>query len=257
MEIVKVISDHQNAIIDIIKEFNLESLSGIDDSYTLNGRDIVPWFDHTTERIALRDKNCDVFKKLFNDLLFCSDEIQFFLANMYLYRPFINNPLRDVTIFNDEALYLNYPNLETSRYSMFGTTVSEKIYNYWDRIGDLIFLFFPTRLEKRDVYFSKVIDIIPSEFHNSTYYRWLKNFKDDGYSDLNSKRRYYVHYTTDFAEFQHVHGKYPFDYQSIEELYNARIGLAEFYREHLYKTLEGFDKCLLLLSEIEGVIIKD
>ncbi|MCX6276781.1 MAG: Cthe_2314 family HEPN domain-containing protein [Bacteroidetes bacterium] len=250
MEIAKVISNHQNAIIEIIREYKIESLSGIDDSYILNGHHIFEWFNNTIQKLTFNGQNDDIFGKLFDDLIFCSDEIQFFLANMYLYRPFINNPLKDITIFNGKVLHLNYPNIESSRYSMFGSSVSEKFYNYWDRIGDLINLFFPNQLNKRDVYFSKVIDIIPPEFHDSTNYRWLKNFKDEAYCELNSKRRNLVHYTTEFTNFQHVHHVNPFDEQIIEELYNTRFGLADYYKGHVNQTLVGFEKCLLFLNEV-------
>lgn len=250
MEIPKVITDYQNAIIEIIKEYSLDSLSGIDDNYTLNGQNIVTWYAATVENAIQKYHNKSFFDKTFNDLLFCSDEIQFFLANMYLYRPFINNPLKNNVIWNGKVLYLNYPDIVTIRYSMFGTSLSEKIYNYWDRIGDLIYIYFPRLIKQENVYFSKSIDIIPPDFHNSINYRWLKKFRDTDYIELNSKRRNFVHYTTEYAEFQHIHGENPNDSKIIEELFNLRFGLADFYKFHLSQTLIGFGKCLLLLDEL-------
>ena len=72
---------------------------------------------------------------------------------------------------------------------MFADIVSQKIYNYWDRIGDLIASFFPDKLKTDKVYFSTAIKYIPIEFQESPNYGWLKDFKDTHYKKLNRRRK--------------------------------------------------------------------
>src|SRR5258708_5745708 len=48
--------------------------------------------------------------RLYDEILFCSDEVMYFTANLYLYRQFVNNPLEDGEKFGEGMVY---PNLGT------------------------------------------------------------------------------------------------------------------------------------------------
>ena len=253
----EVFWQYQNEIIEVYKEFNLTSLRGLNSEFQVNGRQILSWYFNVVRKGRIKFQKGLEFDKLFDDLLFCSDEILFFLANMYLYQLFINNPISDGFIWNGKMLYPNYQNMEAKMYSMFANAVSEKLYNYWDRIGDLISFYFPDLIKPEKVFFVTAIDIIPSEYHSSPNYLWLRKFKDENFIDLNSKRKQTVHYISEDTKFKYNHLSSSTNQEEIERIYFERIALADYYKKHLEFTIEGFEKTILLVEEITEETISD
>ena len=143
------------------------------------------------------------------------------------------------------------------RYSMFANIVSEKLYNYWDRIGDLLATYFPDLIKPEQVYFAKTIDIIPTEYHDNDNFKWLKEFKESQYKDLNQKRKQYVHYTTEDTEFKHNHLWKSRDKEHMETIIKDREELADFYKRHIDLTLDGFEQTLLLIEKITEKTLAD
>ena len=249
--------NYHNEIVKVYKEFHLTSLKGLDSEFIVNGRQILVWYIQIVRKGRIKYQKELEFDKLFDDLLFCSDEILYFLANMYLYKPFINNPIADGFLWSGKMLYPNYQNLEAKKYSMFANSVCEKLYNYWDRIGDLIAAYFPSLIKPEQVFFAKIIDIIPPEYHNSLNFIWLKEFKEKKFLDLNEKRKQTVHYITEDTTFKYNHLNSPRERDEIEKIYFERISLADYYKNHLLLTLDGFEKTMLLIEEISEKTITD
>jgi hypothetical protein len=192
-----------------------------------------------------------------DDIFFCSTELLFFTANLYLYRPYINNPLKDAFPAGDGIVYPNYQNLAGNRYHMFADVASQAAYNFWDRIGDLIASFFPDKIEPDKVFFPVAIDIVPEHLQGSNHFSWLKKFKDTDYRELNTKRKQVVHYTTLDTEFKYGHVRSLEDRQAIESLQGEREALADFYKRHISLTLAGYEKTLLFLEEMSTKLFAD
>jgi len=181
MNEIELIQNYNDKILEIYNERNLKCLRGsTEDNYILNGKEILPWYFETNNLSKEIIKDFD-YHKLFDDLLFCSDEIMFNLANLYLYLPYINDPLSHPVHFHDRYIYPNYQNLEAKRFNMFADSVLEKLYKYWDRIGDLIASYFPYLLKKHQVDFTKIIDKMPETLTDNLNYKWLKHFRENEY----------------------------------------------------------------------------
>lgn len=176
---------------------------------------------------------------------------------MYLYRPYINNPIQDGHPIGDMMLYPNLQNREAKRYSMFSAIVAEKIYNYWDRIGDLIATYFPDLIKPSAADFARAIDIIPKSYQENANNQWLKNFKENQYKELNTKRRQYVHYKTADTQFKHEHLMKSTDIVEMEKLVFDRNDLADYYKEQHKLTLLGFEKTMLLIEAITEKTLND
>lgn len=252
-----IIWDFQRAIISVYNEHSLTSLKGLKDDFIVNERQILKWYFDVVRKGQCKYYEVFNFHQSFDDLIFCSDEIMYFLAHMYLYRPYLNNPVKDGFFFGDGMLYPNYQNLEAKRYSMFSNIVSEKLYNYWDRIGDLIATYFPTLIKPDKVFFPKAIEIIPCEYHNDENYKWLKEFKENSYRKLNQIRKLTVHYTTEDTQFKHRHLSGSGKKEQMEELFNDRYALADTFKVQLDLTLTGFEKTLLLIEKITEETLSD
>jgi hypothetical protein len=243
--------EYQKLVKEIYYEQNLSCLSGLNNEYLLNGRPILVWHNEVTRKFAVKNSGHFNYLKNLDDILFCSDELLYFTALLFLYRPFINNPLKEAYYLSDTKVYPNIQNLHGKRYGMFADVASQTAYNFWDRIGDMIASFFPEKIKPERVFFTTTLDIIPSEFRNSPNFLWLQNFRETDFNELNEKRKQVVHYTTSEIEYQYKHlEKGVSDREEMEKIQLERKGIADFYKRHIELTFIGFEKSLLLLEEI-------
>lgn len=256
-ENIELIEKIQKKIIDIYTQFKLTSLKEIDDTSSLNGIKITSGYFETTRKSSIKNNDKFSYFENFDDLILCSDEIRYFTAHLYLYKPFINSPIEDSFLFNGKMIYPNYQNLSSIRYNMFSDIVCQKIYNFWDRIGDLIASFFPNLIKSNEITFSKIIDSIPIEFTSSINFQWLKKFKLKEYKEINQIRRQVVHYKLIDTNFKHTHLKHFTDRKEIKNLQNKREDLLDLYKNHISLTINGFEKTLLFLDEINPKLFPD
>jgi len=253
----KLISEFQDALVSIYKEQNLKCLRGFERNSTLNGRNIGEWYHEATRKCAARHEGRINYFKMLDDILFCSDALLFFTGHLFLYRPFINNPLEDAYRTKDITTYPNLQEIPSKRYSMYADSASQQAYNYWGRIGNLIASFFPDRLKSKDVLFASAIDAVPTEYQEGENYTWLKDFKQREYLELNKKRRQIVHYTSSDTEYKDKHLKIVHDKEAIIDWQTERENLAEYFKNHITLTLTGFEKTLLFFEEITPKIFPE
>lgn len=245
----KLIWDFQKEIIKVYKSENLSNLSGLDREYKLNDKNIFQWFFDTIG--SKQNKNSDFdFNRCFEDIIFCSDEILFFTALIYLYRPYLQNPIKDGYQFGERMVFPYTQTIEVSRYYMFVNTLYEKVYNYWDRIGDLIAAFLPDFYKKR-IYFITVIDQIKDNFKESENYIWLRNFRENEFKKLNNKRKGIVHHELIGTSFRWDHVFNATDNEKVTELVNERDQFPEYFKLHIEYTKIGFEKTIQLIEEFK------
>ena len=250
--------EYQKLVQEIYYEQSLSCLSGLNNEHLLNGKPILVWHNEVTRKSAVKNNGHFNYLKNLDDILFCSDELLYFTALLFLYRPYINNPLKEAYYLSDTKIYPNIQNLYGKRYGMFADVASQKAYNFWDRIGDMIASFFPEKIDQSRVFFPTALDIIPSEFKSSSNYLWLQNFRETEYKKLNEKRKQVVHYTTSEIEYQYKHlEKGVSNREEMEKIQLEREDIADFYKRHIALTFEGFEKSLLLLEEISNVLFSD
>ena len=251
---LQAIDDFAQAILDIYMQEGLTSVRGLHNEYLLAERQLLMWHSEVTRRCAVANNGRFYYFKNIDDIIFCSDELLYFTAHLFLYRPFINNPLEDAYPANGRTIYPNFQNLPSKRYSMFADVASQTAYNYWDRIGDLIASFFPGLLKPDRVYFASIVNTVPAQFHSSENYQWLKHFVDNGYKDLNDERKEIVHYhTTDTTyKYDHLERGRLDERSKVEQMQQAREGIADFYKNHIAVTLTGLEKTLLFLEEVDA-----
>jgi hypothetical protein len=236
----KLISDFQRQIEEIYTSENLNSLSSID---KLDGKYLLFWYHDVTRNNGFKLNQSLTYVELYNDLLLCSDEMIYFTAHLFLYRPFINNPLKN-----------RNPNLEGKRYNMFADIVGQKTYNYWDRIGDLIASFFPGKIKATSIYFHNSLDCVSNELKNSENFRWLQNFRDAEYKVLNEKRKKIVHYQTTNTDYTTKYAISGEDTDALKNYHLERENLPEYYQRHIHLSVVGFEKTLKFLEEVNNTL---
>lgn len=251
MDNLELINVFQNAIIDIYKRENLQCLRGVVNEGFIKDKELTPWFFDVVNKFH-STRDCI---KMLEELRSCSDEIMYFTAQLYLYKPFINNPLsEEISLGNDKYLFPNNQNLSAKKYFMYVNVVFEKLYNFWDRIGDLIASFFPELINPKKVFFATAIDIIPKEYHSIEAFVWLKTFKENEYNELNNKRIQVVHYISPNTEDTANHLFILTDRNETEKWITQRYERTEYFKNQINCTIEGMYNTLTLLEKIENKI---
>ncbi|MDO9001143.1 MAG: hypothetical protein Q7W45_15370 [Bacteroidota bacterium] len=144
-------------------------------------------------------------------------------------------------------------------------------YNYWDKIGDIIALYFAPQLPQKQVFFGKVIDTIPNQILNITYdptilaenakvfldniltsphFQWLKNFKDNDFLRLNDKRIKIVHYNNIETEYFQEYVKHNNNEAELSRLQKEKEGLVDLFINEYNSCLKGFEETLSLIDQL-------
>jgi len=232
--IKKIIYDYNNAISDIYRSESLSSLESNNFTY----KDI---------NILTCPQNPNYQEKKFNhfinqwDLINCCNDLMYFTSQLFLHQNLINNPFEEFTEFgNGKVLSLYHQNLYDHRYSIFVTCCFEKCYNYWDRIGDRLASFYPKLLKIHQVDFSRIIDGINSLGVENENFRWLLNFKNNEYQQLNNHRKNLVHYCQYEANYRYEHVMHCADIEYLKPLWKEKSEFPEYFKNHLELAVEGY-----------------
>jgi hypothetical protein len=248
MDSLSLIENIQAKVIEIYRYYNLFPLRGRNDDFKHEGFDSFDLFHASTQKGEVL-LNTHAFNfDIFHDLIFCSDELVYFTAHLYLYRPFINSPIEDVFEFAGRELFPNRQNISAKRYNMYTDVAFQKLYNFWDRIGDLIASYFPVRFpEGKPVYFTQAVEAVPVAHHVSKGYRWLQDFKNTGYQEMNRMRKSVVHHLTTDTLYFKSHLENASNRSEIENIQKEREAIPDFFLRHNSLTIEGFKQCMDLL----------
>lgn len=249
MKTIEVLQKYQEEILKIYNENGLNSLKGIDLNYELDGKNLLVLYFDAVRKLRVSNQNFDADANL-DDLLFISDEILFFTANVYLHRPFVNDPIQDSFQTNEEMLFPNFQNLAAMRYHMFIDVVYQNLFNYWDRIGNLIAAFFPEKFKSKNVHFSSAIDSCGSEYTHLSSFMWLKDYRENGFRKLNETRRNVVHRksTDTFSKYAHLDVTH--DEEGIKNWINQRNDLPEYFKGEIQNSFLGLANALFFVEEL-------
>lgn len=252
MEEIELLKSFNKRIIEIYNEQNLVPISGKDGSLNLpNGKPLLSWSNSIT-----RHRNCAFettkvnYHQLIDDLMFISDELVYFTAHLFLYRDYINDPLKDaVTTNGGQVFYPIYTNVPGRRYAMYLNICYEKVYNYWDRIGDLIASFFPDDFTG-NIYFSNVIRDLQSTYAGNNDYDWLHNFATTTFRDYNANRIKTVHTISHSTENKWKQLSQVADEAKTRELSEKILAYADEFKKMSDLCIEGIIRTLDFLEHV-------
>ncbi|MBW3466880.1 Cthe_2314 family HEPN domain-containing protein [Arthrospiribacter ruber] len=187
----------------------------------------------------------------FWDTINCNKDLKFFVGQLFMYRPYINNPLEETLLMPDgEVISTYHQNLYDHRYSTFITCCFEKCYNFWDRIGDNIASFFPELLKIHQVDFIRILDRIKQLKIENEHLDWLLNFKDNEYKELNSYRKEFVHYSQFAAKYRYDHAMNLSNFETLGTMWKEKFGFADYFRIQLELSSEGYFRMLKFIEFI-------
>lgn len=240
----KIIDDYNRAVMDVYTSESLISL----ESNKFNYKDI---------NILMCPQNPSYQEEKFNhlinqwDLINCCNDLMYFTAQLFLHQSLINNPLKEFSVLeNSELISLFHQNLYDHRYSIFVTCCFEKCYNYWDRVGDRIASFYPKLLKIWQVDFSRIIDEVDYLGVENENFKWLLNFKNNEYQQLNKYRKDFVHYSQYEAKFRYEHTMNCTDIEQLKQLWREKSEFPDYFKNQLELTVEGYYRMYKFLESL-------
>src|SRR5258705_1651220 len=195
------------------REFDLRHLKDLD----FNGK----YYNHFFVDVVRKKQPFQKAKffdyKMAYEMDFITADMKYITGMLFLLRPDINNPYHS-------GQYIQ--TVEDRRYLMHTTFGLQAAYNFWDRIGDLLWVLFPSRLAERDVYFDRVIYSIETPYNTSKYYISLLELYQNQVKPVLQARKEAVHYFQ--PECKHYWGHVEDSSQEIsEERYKEKFGYAD------------------------------
>jgi hypothetical protein len=177
------------------------------------------------------------------DIEFISQDIKFFTGLLYILRPFINIPSKEHNTY--------FQNRYDHRYLIFASVVHQNVYNFWDRIGDLLYCFFDTGLSERNVYLSKVLNNFPVDYRESEVFKELSKIYEQKVKPILDSRTQIVHYKQ--LETKHHLGIFQNydDSEAKKALEKEKNNYPDFFKEQLALCNYGFENTLKLIDLLE------
>ncbi len=103
---------------------------------------------------------------LYDDFSFFSNDLVHFTSLLFLLRPFINDATKEAGTY--------FQNWYDARYLSSASILHSAVYNFWDRIGDLLNCFFATGLPEDRVYMGRVISNFPASDSKYDIFQQIK-----------------------------------------------------------------------------------
>jgi hypothetical protein len=168
-------------------------------------------------------------------------DMKYITAILFLLRPYINNP------HHDDGQY--YQTIGDRRYLMHTTFGLQAAYNFWDRLGDLLWYFFPSTLAERDIYFDRIIGFIDAPYNATDSYNSLLKLYKEEVKPVLQVRKEAVHYFQ--PECKHYWGNIEDRTdEGMRKSYEEKFGYTDLMYNQLGITHKAYELTLKLIDEL-------
>ena len=194
---MEFIREYQQKLNDIYQKEKLVCLSDWE-LLKFNDKNALQFISDNCSTVRNKVNSDGSFDTIVYDLISSiSQDVKFSLGNVYLYKELgINNFLDEYTTTpHGETIFTYRQTLGDRRFFFYVSVCFEKLYNFWDRIGDLLSVALDLEIEQKEIYFPRVIKEIEKLHPQSANFQSLKKFSESEYQDiLNKIRKLIVHY---------------------------------------------------------------
>lgn len=247
----QIISSYNKILFDIYDEEKLLCIA--DKSVMIDDKSVLSYYYNSISPFT-DPTNPTFYDSMINDIFNCAKDLKYCVGSLFLHKPHINNPLEQAFKIGDIDTFPNFQNIFDRRYSLYSNMASEKLYNYWDRIGDLLNAVLKVIDDERKVYFYSVVENIPENLNNSENYKWLNSFKENEFKEFNNIRKGIVHYRMLETEYSSKHLDSLHNREAMEKLQSEKESYPSFYKEHLEKSITGFEKSIELINDYKELL---
>lgn len=249
---MECIEKYEAQLNDIYQKENILCLSDWE-SVKFDNKNALQFISDNCLTVRNKVNSEGIFDTIVHDLIFSiSQDIKFSLGNIYLYKELgINNFLNEhTTTPQGETIFTYRQTLGDSRFFFYVNVCFEKLYNFWDRIGDLLSLALDLKIKPTEIYFPKVIREIEKINSQSINFKSLKEFSENEYQDiLNRIRKLIVHYRQKDTDFRFAWLKNLNNEEGILKLQQEKDELLCLLKDQMHLTIDGFRNAILLINE--------
>jgi|SRR5579872_3782358 len=248
------LDDYEQALQKIYEKENLICLSDFN-NLKFNGKNSLEFSQLISKTRAEKNTNENIDLMIHDLINSISPNIKFALGNACLYFPLANNFSREFTTIEGQNIPTYYQTLGDKRFFFYLNATFEKLYNFWDRIGDLLAMAFDLKIPEREIYFSSVINALNQKSIRSENLDWLNIFMQNDFNGfINRLRIKIVHYrqkdTYFFMEYlKSFSDEYRNDPNFISELQREKELYIPKFKEQLNLANIGFEKTIRLIKE--------
>lgn len=178
--------------------------------------------------------------KIQDEMTFITRDIRYVVGVLFFLRPYIVN--------TDESGGRYNQNMPDRRYTMYASFGIEASYNFWDRIGDVLHLYFETGLPVDNVYLKRVLNNIKPMYKATPEYEALNELFKTKVEPFLEDRHDVVHYYQLETKYYHGAIQYRGNQSELKKLNAEKHGLPEKLKEHLELCIEGFRLTVALLN---------
>ncbi len=229
---IEIIQSFEKEVIARYKTENLIALQ--DNNFNYKGINVleVSGFSSNSKR---RIKGYKPVKNTW-DIINCNSDLRYFTALLYLFRPYINNPGYENIKHDGKIIYTYFQSIEDHRYSQFASICFEKLYNYCDRIGDLLaYHYYDKFSTKEKIYFPVVVDKLKKDrsIESNEFFKKILTYRDTTFKEFNSERKEIVHNYQFETNYRFNFTINCTNHAEIKSLWNFKSSLPEFFKTHL------------------------
>ena len=184
------------------------------------------------------------------EILYCLQRVRFSIGNMFLYRPYLDNPIWHSYYLETKCVYPSGATVYDERYFTFCEFTYQSLYHFWDRIGDSLAAAIPTNIPTTAVDFSRIIDSINNNptLNTNPHFQWLVSFKTNEYKILNDDRKQTVHYETITSRMNRLHIKHFSNRTEVEQRQKWIESRIDYFVDHFHRCVEGLRQLTLFLE---------
>ncbi|MEE9466404.1 MAG: hypothetical protein V3W14_12625 [Candidatus Neomarinimicrobiota bacterium] len=203
---------------------------------SIGGKHPLSYFSEVTSHYS-RIRKVPLF--LWDDFFFISNDMVHFTLLLFLLRPFINDATKEAGTY--------FQNWYDARYLSYASVLHSAVYNFWDRIGDLLHCFFATGLDDERLYMGRILNNFPAEHKDSSNYQQLSEIYFGHVQSLVFKRNEDAH-NQSFAT-SRFYGVILARADEQKEQTELKLNLPELFKEQIGMAHKGFELALCLIEE--------
>ena len=177
---------------------------------------------------------------IYDELDFVLQDLKYIIGILSVMQPYINHPLRE-----DGTYYQTLEDHQYLRYSSFGF---QSVYEFWDRLGDLLYLYFQTGLKAADVYFPRMLRDIKEPYRSTPQFVALETFYNNQVKGVLDTRHGIVHHYLLKGKARWDHIQHFGDPKELKKDYEEKMGYKEILITQALNCLEGYRLSLGLLG---------
>lgn len=177
--------------------------------------------------------------KIHDELDFITKDIKYLTALTFFFRPYINDPVKEESY---------HQTIEDRRYLLFVSLTVQCIYNFWDRIGDLLDLYFHTGLRDTSIYFGRVLHNLPTVYKGNDYYKFLMSVYETDLKPFLANRDEVVHNYQIECKMYWGALEYISNKKELEKLQIEKESYPHLFKYHLDLTFKGFENAIKLIN---------